>query len=279
MQAYFAPPHPPHVQVAQLRRTGQCGDDLAHFLHHRRIHFGIEQHAAGVAQQPDGPAPYQHGADDSHHRIEPGCTEVLAARQCDDRQHGRGGIRDDVEVRRTQVQVVMVCMAIVAVAVGVMIVPVMLMTRIMPRRQQPGRQHVDRKPEDGDGNGLVEADRRRIEEPRHRLDPHVRGHADQEHGAGVAAEHLDLPRAERKARVVGMASRQVVRTRRNTERQRVRTHVPAIGQQRHGTEHGARGDLDDHHHEREPHHLPRAALGNGIAGVEDVNVGVVAAGR
>ncbi len=106
------PPHPPHVQVAQLRRAGQCGDDLAHFLHHRRIHFGIEQHATRVAQQSDRPAPDQHGADDPHHRVEPGRAEVLAARQCDDRQHGRGGIRHDVEVRRAQVQVVMVRVAV-----------------------------------------------------------------------------------------------------------------------------------------------------------------------
>ena len=118
----LAPPHPPHVQVAQLRCTRQCGDDLAHFLHHRRIHFGIEQHPTCVAQQSDRPAPDQHGADDPHHRVEPGRTEVFAAREGDDRQHGRSGIRHDVQVRRAQVQVVMVGVAIVAVRVMVVAV-------------------------------------------------------------------------------------------------------------------------------------------------------------
>ena len=53
------------------------------------------------------------------------------------------------------------------------------------------------------GNGFVELDRRGRDEPLDGLEPHVARDAEQEHGAGVAAQHFDLPGAEGEARVAG----------------------------------------------------------------------------
>ena len=51
---------PPHVQVGDHRRPGRGGHDLADLVDHRRVHLGVQQHAAGVAQQPARPRRHQH---------------------------------------------------------------------------------------------------------------------------------------------------------------------------------------------------------------------------
>ena len=52
----------------------------------------------------------------------------------------------------------------------------------------------------------------------------------------------------------------------------MRTHVPAIGQQRHRVVPPARHDFDDHRRGGDPHHHERTALGDRTALVEDVVV-------
>jgi hypothetical protein len=89
------------------------------------------------------------------------------------------------------------------------------------------------------------------------------------------AQHLDLPGAEREARVPGVAAGEGVGPGRDAERKRVGAHVPAVGEQRHRTEQSAGGDFDHHHGEREPHHLARATLRDRIVQVVDVDVDVV----
>src|SRR3546814_1712470 len=63
---------------------------------------------------------------------------------------------------------------------------------------------------------------------------------------------------EGEARVGGVTACEAVGESGNTECAGVRSHVDAVGQERHRTGPQARDDLDDHHGGREGHHPPRA---------------------
>ena len=131
---------------------------------------------------------------------------------------------------------------------------------------------VDHQPEDGDHDRFLVLDRLRRDDPLDRADHHHHGHAKQEDGAGEAAQHLDLPGAEREARVLGVAPGRGVGHRRKADRHGMGAHVPAVRQQGHRVVPPAGGDLDHHHGGGDPHHHPRAALGGIVAGVKDVVV-------
>eukprot|EP01083_Nonionella_stella_P137297 417745_1 len=102
--------------------------------------------------------------------------------------------------------------------------------------QPPGAQQVHAQPDCRDGDGFVVVDRRRHPQPFQRLHGHQRGDAEQGDGAGIAGQDLDLPGAEGEARVVRVAARAAVGEHRKAQRQRVRTHVPAVGEHGHGVE-------------------------------------------
>ncbi len=108
----------------------------------------------------------------------------------------------------------------------------------------------------------------RPHQPLHGLEHHERRDAQQQHGAGVAAEHFDFPGAEGITPVAGLAPRKRVRERRQAQRQRMRAHVPAVRQHRHGIEPPAAGDLDDHHRGGQPERAPDVGFGQRVAGVE-----------
>ncbi len=65
-----------------------------------------------------------------------------------------------------------------------------------------------------------------------------------------------------------------VSERRQADRHRVRTHVPAVGEQRHRVEPRTGDDLHQHHRRGNPHHQARAPLCRIIAVVEDMHVNV-----
>ena len=245
---------------------------VADFLDHRLIHLRVQQDLAGLAQQPERPARHQDRPDDTHHRVEPCGAVKLAADQRHDGQHGGGRIRDHVQVGRAQVHVVVVTVRVV-VRMSV-IVPVMVAVLVtMLSLQQPCAQQVDAQAEHGNRDGFVVVDRGGYEQAPQRLDHHQRGNHRQQHGAAVAAEYLDLPGAEGEAAVPGVAPRQRISHDGKPHRQRMRTHVPAIGQQRHRIQPVAADDLHHHHRRGDVHHAPGIALRLRIDVVELVAVG------
>ena len=157
MHAYLPLADPPDVQVAQPRRTRQSRDHVAHFGHDRRVHLGIEQHAARVAQQAERPAPDQHHAGETHHRVEPRGAEVLATGERDDREHRGRRVGHDVQVSRAQVQVVVMVVIVAVVAA----VPV-IVTRAgpCPVDSSHAETTLTREADHRDRDGFVEPDRR-----------------------------------------------------------------------------------------------------------------------
>ena len=142
-----------------------------------------------------------------------------------------------------------------AVAVAVMMVVL----------QQPGAGQIHRQAQQRRADGLVVADGQRVHQPLDRFDQHGQRHADEQQRAGIAAQYLDLPGAEREALVTGIACRHPVGKDRQPQRHRVRTHVPAIGQQGHRIDRPAHTDLHAHHDQGQDQHPARAALGLWIA--------------
>ncbi|MNK26344.1 hypothetical protein D3C87_446780 [compost metagenome] len=140
----------------------------------------------------------------------------------------------------------------------------------MPQQPRADQVHHQAQHRDRDGFGVVDGHGR--PQPLQRADHHERGDAEQQQRAREAAEHLDLPGAEGKARVAGVAPRGGVGKGAQADGQRVRAHVPAVGQKRHGVEPPAGADLDHHHGGGDPHHEAGAAFGGGIAGAEMVVV-------
>jgi hypothetical protein len=101
-----------------------------------------------------------------------------------------------------------------------------------------------------------------------RLEHHERRDAEQQNRARISAEHFDFPGAERIGAVPRLPARERIGERGQPERDRVRAHVPPVGEHGHRVEPPAAHDLDDHHDGREPQRAPDAALRERIAGVE-----------
>jgi len=139
--------------------------------------------------------------------------------------------------------------------------------------QDQGAGQVHHQPDDRHGHGLLVVDGLRTDHALDRAEHHQRGNAKQEDSAGKARQHFDLPGAEGKAGIGGVAARGGIGEGAQTDGQRVRAHVPAIGQQRHRVEPQAGGDLHEHRDGGNHHHEPRAALGGLVAGIEDVGMG------
>jgi hypothetical protein len=98
----------PDVQIgdAGFLAVGAGLDDLADLVDHRVVHLAVEQHLAGVADQPLRPQRHQHRADNAHQRIQPGPAVEPATQQRDDRQHRGRCIGDHMHIGGAQVQVV-----------------------------------------------------------------------------------------------------------------------------------------------------------------------------
>ncbi|MNX69586.1 hypothetical protein D3C86_1008080 [compost metagenome] len=267
--------HAPDVQVGDARAVFallEAGQHLSYFVHHRVVHLAVQQHRAALPHQADGPAADQRRAHQPHHRIEPAPAQPPAAGQRHDGQHRGGRIGHHVEIGRAQVDVVMVVTGMSVVMVPMlmtMVVPVMMVRAAEDERAAQVHQQAD----GGDGHRLLVVDGLRAEQPFHRSEHHQRGHPQQEDGAGEGRQHLDFPRAEGEAPIRGQPARGGVGEGREANRQRVRTHVPAVGQQGHRVEPEAGGNLHHHRGECDPHDQACAALGSLVAGIEDVGMG------
>ena len=99
----------------------------------------------------------------------------------------------------------------VRVAPGIMpkvvtMVVTMVMTMFVMITQPPGADQVYEEPHYGDRNRFAVVNRLRLREAFYRLKGHEGRYAEEEQGAAVATQHLDLPGAKRKAPVAGLAS-------------------------------------------------------------------------
>ena len=151
--------------------------------------------------------------------------------------------------------------------VAVMPVVVMVMVRVT---ENTGADKVDGEADGRDQHRFVEADRLRIEKVVDGFPDHRCCHDEQEQCAREAGQDLDLPGAEGEAAVAREAARHGVGEGRKADRKGMRSHVPAVGQQRHRIEGEAGDDLADHHGERDPQYEAGTALGGRIAAVEYV---------
>ena len=169
-----------------------------------------------------------------------------------------------MQVGRAQVQVVMAVMRVVMVVVS-MLVMVIVMVGMAGGMQQPGTQQVHQQPQQRQCNGLLVVDLRRVEQPLQRLCQHQGGHAQQHQRAAEATQNLDFPGAKGKALVVCIAPGSGIGQCRQPQRQRVRAHMPAVGQQRHGVEPPAAADFQQHGDQCQPHGPAGIALCKRVA--------------
>mmetsp|Transcript_21552 Transcript_21552/g.83839 ORF Transcript_21552/g.83839 Transcript_21552/m.83839 type:complete len:271 (+) Transcript_21552:963-1775(+) len=250
----------------RLARRTALGDHLADLVDDRVVHLAVQQHAAGLGNQALGPDRHQHRTHQAHHRVQPGPAQPPAAGQRRDGGHRRGRIGHDMQIGRLEIQVVVVVMVVVPVRMARVVAVVMRLA------EDEGTDEVHHQPQHRHGHRLGVVDGLGPEQALDRAINHQRHHAEQEDGTRKAAQHLDLPGAEGEARVARMPARRAVGPGAQADGHGVAAHVEAIGQQRHRVGEPAHHDLDRHHHQRDPHHPARAALGSGVAGVEDMVV-------
>ena len=138
--------------------------------------------------------------------------------------------------------------------------------------QQPRRHQVHHQPDHRHHERGLGRQRLGLPQAQRRFEDDANRHQPQHQGARKAAQHLDLPGAEGIAHVKRMPPRQPVGERRHAQRQRVRAHVPAVGQQRHRAGPPAARDLGHHGDEGDGQHPARARFANTISGIEPVAV-------
>ena len=138
--------------------------------------------------------------------------------------------------------------------------------------EQPCGNQVDQQTDDRDRNRMIVADRAGRNQSFDRLEYHQPCNHHQEDCARITAQHLDLPGAERKARVARVFPGEYIRKQRKPQRNRMRAHVPAVRQQRHRVVIPAAGNLDHHHHRGQDGNAQRAFLGKRVSLVKPVGV-------
>ena len=215
--------------------------DAAHdVLVQARVGAVVEEDPGGLAQQAQGPAADDQGADDAHGRVQPGQAPESAAQQGEDGQDRGQGVGQDVHVGGLQVVVVGVGMVLVA--------------------QPPGAQEVDCQADDGHQSGGAKGDGDGGYHTHGRLCTHEGGHEEQTHGRGEPGQGVDLAGPEDQVRVVGVAAGPDVGEPGHGHGPGMAGHVPAVGQQGHGAEKPARDDLGGHGPYGQPEDEARAAF-------------------
>ena len=206
--------------------------------------LSVEENPAGGSQQADRPAGHEHGAEDPHRRIHPRQPVILGGKQGGDGQQRRQGVRQHVQVRGLQVVVVVPVIAMV-VFMAVVFMVVVPMAAVPP--EDEGARSVDEQPGCGHEQGLIEDDLHRVQEPVAALPRHQQGEQGQQQRAGEPSQGVYLAGAEGEPLVVGVAPRVDVGQRGDPEGGGVRSHVQAVGQQRHRSGKDSGDDLDRHH--------------------------------
>jgi hypothetical protein len=173
-----------------------------------------------------------------------------------------------MQIRRAQIEVAVFCMGMLVVTV--VFVPMVMV--VLASLEQPGAQQIHNQPQCRDTNGLFIVDGGGGQQAFHGLDGHQRCDQQQQDGAGVSRQNFDLPCAEGKALVAGQAPRCGIRSHGKSQRQGVGAHVPAIGQQGHGVEVIAPGNLQGHHGQGQQHRQLGFLFRQGVACIKDVGV-------
>ena len=168
----FAFADAPHMQVAECCRDRTGGNHFADFGDHRGVHFSVQQDPARVPQQPVGPHRDQACANNAHDRIEPAGGPKFTGHQCNDGQHRRCGIRDQMQIGRAVVQVLVVLVGMLMRMVFGVVMPVRPF-------QQPDTGQIDQQANQRNGNRLVVLDWARSDQAFSRLIKHHAGHQHQ----------------------------------------------------------------------------------------------------
>src|SRR5882724_9300623 len=128
----------------------------------------IEQHGAGIADQPERPTGDDEAADDPDRRIGPDPSRIHRDHQCGDRENRRRGVGKHVDVGGAKV-VVMVTMArgtAMRTAMGTtMRMTVAMMIVIVAIAQQPRADKVDAEAQRRDRYRLAIRNRNRMNQP------------------------------------------------------------------------------------------------------------------
>ena len=109
----------------------------------------------------------------------------------------------------------------------------MVVIVVMGVAENEGADDIDHQADYSDDDGLAVADGARRQQAFDRAGDHQRGDAEQEDGAGKATKNLDLPGAEGETGIAAVAPGGCVGKGAQTDGERMRTHVPAVRQQRH----------------------------------------------
>ena len=111
-----------------------------------------------------------------------------------------------------------------------------------------------------DCNRLVETYGHGIQQPQYRLVPDEQGNHRQDESARIARKLSHFAGAEGKTGIVRVLTRKQIGGGGDAERGGVGGHVPAIGQQRHRSEHRSRHNFADHHDGGQRDHEPGPTL-------------------
>ncbi len=126
--------------------------------------------------------------------------------------------------------------------------------------QREVRRDIGSQPDTRGDQRLPVIDRLRRKQALHRFKCNRnRRHAEQD-GAREAREFLNLARTETEASIGCVAARDDVRAERDPQRERMRSHVHAVCQQRHRAGQPTDDDLGDHHYHGDRHRQQHAPL-------------------
>ena len=108
----------------QVRHTVAVGfETLANIFGNVCFGRGVQQHRAGIAQQPVSPAYDDNAADKAHRRIGPGPFREHRNQQCRDGQNGGCRIGQHMQIGGAQIVVAVMVVVVFAVVIVVMIFP------------------------------------------------------------------------------------------------------------------------------------------------------------
>ena len=144
------------------------------------------------------------------------------------------------------------------------------MRGLLSSAKDPGTQEVYAEPERRDQDRIVEADRNRVDEATQRFVTDQERDYGEDQRARVASELAEFAGAKREPGVVNVAARVPVGEARYRERAGVRQHVPAVGDERHGTVDHAAHDLGHHHGRGQRDDEPGAPLVLGVRAAEEI---------
>jgi hypothetical protein len=139
----------------------------------------------------------------------------------------------------------------------VMVIVMVMIMAVTALVEESGAGEVHRKPNDCNNDRIREVDRNRRDKTLQRLPRNQEGNQSQHDGAREGGQITDLTGSVGEPRVVAMPFCIAVSRCRNQESTCMGGHVPAIGEEGHGTEQGAGHDFGDHHRRRQRDHEPR----------------------